>query len=426
MTRLRRLAAWLIAGLAPITLALLAFTRHPDALQALGLRPAARPLAVVKADPAVRRVASADTDFGFRLLARLAPDKSHPNVFFSPFSLSQALAMTWNGAGGATQTDIGATLGLTGLTPASVNAANGLLLPSLEDPDPQVKLSVANALWLQTGKKFRPAFTQDAKCFYRADTTTLNLRGPQGAPTINGWVSKHTRGKIDQIVTLSDLSSATAVLTDAVYFHGEWTKPFDKAETHNAPFRLGNGRRKMVALMSQDGELSYLETPQFQAVRLPYGEDRLAMYVFLPKSKTGLDAFLGTVSPVQWRKWIARMQTTELTLYLPRFHAADAWNLNAPLSQMGMASSFGNRADFSPMGLSGSYISKVVHKATLDVDEKGTVATAATGEMETSSETPMVLPPVMRVDHPFLCAIRDDATGTLLFLGAIRDPQKAP
>ncbi len=413
MTRFFRPTAWLVAAIALVALALLAFSR----------RSAAPPLAVVKANPDVRRVASADTDFGFRLLARLAPDKSHPNVFFSPFSISQALTLVWNGAGGATQTGIGNTLGLTGLSPASVNAANGLLLPSLEDPDPQVKLSVANALWIRQGLTFKPSFRQTCRQFYGADTMALNFGDPGAADTINGWVKDHTQGKIDQIVSSEDLESATAVLTDAVYFHGQWTTRFDKVETQEAPFTLANGTQKAVPLMSQGGRFSYLQTPQFQAIRLPYGQGRLAMYVFLPKSGTGLDGFLPTATAAHCDRWLAQMRPTELTLFLPRFHADNRWLLRGPLSQMGVAKAFG-AANFAPMGLPTSRISEVIHKATLDVDEEGTTATAATAVIMTKSARAVRVE--VRVDHPFLCAIRDDATGTVLFLGAIRDPQKAP
>ena len=422
MPRLPRPAAWLALGVVLVTLVLVALRRLPDALPALAARPHAQPLAVVKADPNVRRVAQADTDFGFRLLARLAPDHSHANVFFSPFSLSQALAMTWNGAGGATQRDMGTTLGLAGLPPTKVNAANGLLLPSLENPDPQVELTVANALWIGGGGAFNPDFQRTCQQFYGADTTALDFGSPSAADTINGWVKDHTQGKIDQIVSPADLASATAVLTDAVYFHGQWGKAFEKTETHDAPFTLADGSQQIVPLMSQEDEFSYLETPTFQAVRLPYGQGRLAMYVFLPKSKTGLDALLQTATASQWDRWLTKMHVTYLSLSLPRFHADDQWTLNKPLSQMGMASAFGSGADFSPMGLPGDYIQAVIHKATLDVDEEGTTATAATAVVMTES---IRVSKEMRVDHPFLCAIRDDATGTVLFLGAIRDPQKA-
>ena len=146
------------------------------------------------------------------------------------------------------------------------------------------------------------------------------------------------------------------------------------------------------------------------------------MYIFLPKSAAGLNPFLKTATAAQWKQWVAQMQPTQMTFCLPRFHVDYSRTLNDPLSQMGMASVFGGGADFTPMGLSDSHILAVIHKATLDVDEEGTVASAATAIVmyHGMDDGPMVQ---MRVDHPFFCAIRDDATGTILFLGAIRDPQ---
>ena len=163
----------------------------PSVNAASPVRPAPR-LAVVQADPGVRQIAKANADFGFRLLARLAPAKPHGNVFFSPFSISQALALTLNGAGGQTRQDIAATLGLGAMPNAAVNQANGLLLPSLENPDPQVKLSVANALWIRQGLAFNPEFQARCQQFYHADTTALNFSSADAAPTINAWVSRNT------------------------------------------------------------------------------------------------------------------------------------------------------------------------------------------------------------------------------------------
>ncbi len=424
---LKPLAGIILAlGLAGVIVAL--HSRSHPALNGIGSpvfapRPAPD-LAIVQADPFVQKIAAADTDFGFRLLALLAPAKPRENVFFSPFSISQALDLTLNGAGGQTQQGIASTLGLKGLPLDKVNQANGLLLPSLENPDPQVQLSVANALWIQQGKSFNPKFQARCRQFYDADTTALNFGSANAAPTINGWVSQNTQGKISQIVSPSDLANANAVLTNAVYFHGKWATPFDKASTRNGLFTHADGSQKTMPLMSHEGRYSYLQTDTFQAVRLPYGKGRLAMYIFLPKSHSGLEAFLKTTTAAQCEKWLPQMHTTELDLRLPRFHADYSETLNDSLSHMGMAPAFDPTADFSPMGLRNSYISEVVHKATLDVDEEGTIATAVTaGMMPASIPTPAPPPIQMRVDHPFFCAIRDDATGTILFLGAIRDPQ---
>ena len=174
-------------------------------------------------------------------------------------------------------------------------------------------------------------------------------------------------------------------------------------------------------MSSDEMRCSYLQTGTFQAVRLPYGKGRVAMYIFLPKSHSGLKSFLKTATAAQWAKWMAQMRPSEVNLSLPRFHADYSETLNNPLSQMGMAFSFGGDADFSPMDLPGSYISAGLHKATLDMDEEGTVATAATAVI--LQESAVLAPAEMHMDHAFFCAIRDDATGTILFLGAIRDPQ---
>ena len=378
--------------------------------------------AKVAQNPSVRQVAQADTDFGFRLLAQLAPEKGHANVFFSPFSISQALGLALNGAAGTTRQGIASTLGLGAMTTGEVNAANGLLLPSLENPDPQVQINVANALWLQTGETFRPTFQAACKQAYGADMETLNLRGPSGAPTINGWVKAKTHGKIDKLVSAFDLRAATSVLTNAVYFHGQWSTPFNKAATQTAPFTRADGTQKQVPLMTRTGKLSYLKGDGFQAVRLPYGQGRLAMYVFLPKTASGLDGFVGTATAARFSGWVAAMHPAQVSLFLPRFHADDSRRLKEPLSQMGMAKAFGRHADFSLMSQRPNAIGEVIHKATLDVDEEGTTATAATGVVMMRSQAMQFLPPVVvRVDHPFLCVLRDDATGAVLFLGAIRE-----
>ena len=333
------------------------------------------------------RVAAANTEFGFRVLKRLTTNTPDTNVFFSPLSVTSALTMTLNGAGGATARDMASTLGLKSMTQEQINHANGLLLPSLENPDPKVKLSVANALWANHGTTFAPSFQERCRRFYGARTQTLNFGSPAAADTINGWVKDKTHGKIAQLVTPPDISTADAVLTNAVYFHGQWQHEFEKAATQDGPFTLTGGGTKTLPMMSQAGRYSYLETAQFQAISLPYGTGRMSLYVFLPKAGASLNKFVGGLTAKSWEGWVGEMKPTQVAVVLPRFKVDYRATLNQPLIALGMGSAFGPGADFKPMGFHGSFIGAVIHKAVLDVDEEGTVAAAATAVVNDPKRT---------------------------------------
>lgn len=373
----------------------------------------------------VQAVGAAGSDFGFRLLHRLAADKPGGNVFFSPFSVSQALTLTMSGAGGQTRAEMARTLGLAALSQDRINAANARLLPALAS-DPEVKVTVANALWANKGLAFSPAFQAGAKQFYHAQATTLDFSIPAGAQTINAWVGTHTQGKITEIVTPRDIAASLAVLTDAIYFHGKWQKPFEKAGTTPKPFHPAGGGTKTVQMMGQVAEFAYSDTPQFQAASLPYGTGRVSLLVFLPKPGVSVSTLVQETSGPAVTKWLGAMKATRLELHLPRFKADFKTSLKEPLSALGMAPVFANGADFTPMGIGNAKIGEVLHRATLDVDEQGTTATAATAVMVPRSAAPRMPPPpipIMRVDRPFLVLIRDTQTGSLLFAGIIRDPQ---
>jgi serine protease inhibitor len=343
------------------------------------------------------------------------------NIFLSPFSISQGLMMTLNGAGTQTQTDMEKTLGLGASDMDRVNHANGQLLTALTAPDPDTQLSIANALWGDARITFAPDFTARCKQDYNADVMTLNLAAPAAVESINGWASQSTQGKIPNLVTHDDIAGATAVLTNAVYFHGKWQTPFNKAVTKNAPFHQDADHSKDVPLMRQAGNLPYLETPQFQIAALPYGDGHLSLYVLLPQSPATLETLSDSFTAYHWESTVAAMKPTFISLALPRFQAQSHTRLKKPLSDLGMASAFGGGADFAPMGLQGSCISDVIHAAVIGVDEEGSVAAAATG---TSMERGIsAAPPSMQVDHPFFIAIRDNITGTILFEGIIRDPE---
>ncbi len=417
-TLLRRKAAWpMLAGM----VCLCVYKSSPEAVDAAPAPPAV--IASVAADPGVQKIAAANTQFGFQMLQQLNQKASGGNVFFSPLSISSALSVVLGGAGGQTRQSMAKTLALSGLTPDEIDRANGLLLPSLENPDPKVQISVANALWANQGTAFAPAFQERSRKFYQADAETLDFHSPAAAETINNWVAAHTEGKISQLVSPADIVNAPAVVTNAVYFHGLWQTPFVKSSTQDGTFRLVSGGTKTVPLMVQIDSFSYGETDQFQAISLPYGAGRMSFVVLLPEPGTDINTLVSGLTPSVWADIINGMKPTQVRMTLPRFNADFKATLNQPLTALGMGPAFMSTADFTPMGLPQMYIGAVVHKAVLEVDEKGTVAAAATGATYGAGGRIPSPKKEMRVDHPFLCAIRDNETGTLLFVGVIRDPQ---
>lgn len=398
----------------------------PAATDAPQAKKAALPPAKVAADPHVRQVVAADTAFGLALLGELAHAAPGKNVFVSPFGLADALHMALNGADGATAKALAAGLRLPpALPPAQVNAANALLLPSLSDPDPKVQLSVANALWARTGTPFRPAFAKTCRDAYGAQASELDFAQPSAAKTVNDWASKNTHGKITAIVDADSLAPARLLLTNAVYFHGTWADPFHPEDTASAPFHRETGGPLTLPLMARTGWYAYTQTPRFQAVRLPYGAGRMDMVVLLPRPGVPLDAVVKSLDAKTWAASLAALEPTHVALQLPRFRVEYGQSMTGPLSALGMGAAFAPGADFGPMGLpAGNGLTGVLHKAVIEVNEEGTVAAAVTA-VGAGAGAPSPVTPV-RVDRPFVCAIRDSATGALLFVGAIRDPEPLP
>ena len=419
------LAGLLAAGCAPSQPTNIAppTPNGPDAPQT---KRAALPPAKVSADPHVKTVVAADTAFGLALLAELAHESPSKNVFVSPFSLTDALDMTLNGANGGAAKAMAAALRLPpSLSVTQVNAANELLLPSLANPDPKVQLSVANALWARTDTPFKPGFSARCRDAYGAQATTLDFTQPSAAQTINDWANTSTHGKITSIVDPDALASARLLLTNAVYFHGAWADPFHPEDTASGSFRRETGGPVTLPLMQRTGEYAYAQTAQFQAVSLPYGAGRMDMVILLPRPGVPLDAVVKTLDAKTWTATLDALNRTRVLLQLPRFRVEYDKEMTAPLSALGMGAAFAPGADFGPMGLpAGDTLTGVRHKAVMEVSEEGTVAVAVTA-VGGGAPGPTHVTDV-RVTHPFVCAIRDSATGTLLFLGAIRDPQPLP
>jgi serine protease inhibitor len=364
--------------------------------------------------------------FAFKLFAELTKSNVEQNIFISPTSVALALALAYNGARGETARAIARTLELgdTGLD--ALNRVNAALIESLSALDPHVVLAIANALWARQGISFAPGFLQGSQDFYRAEIATLDFGAAGAVAAINEWVRRNTAGKIETIIDQID-RSAVMFLINAIYFKGRWAKPFDPRRTREMPFTLAGGRHKPHPMMAQTGKFDYYALPGFQAISLPYGAGRASMYIFLPEQRSSLRAFRRELTHKSWESWLRHFRPTEGTIRLPRFKLAYQATLNDALKALGMGIAFDlQRADFGAMftdGKPGASIDEVKHKTFVEVNEEGTEAAAVTS----IGMIRMTMAPQrsfsMIVDRPFFCAIRDNQTGALLFMGAITDPE---
>lgn len=374
------------------------------------------------------KILSANTKFGFKLLAEVLKGDANKNVFVSPASVAMALAMTYNGAAGETQQAMAGTLELEGMNLDEVNRANAALRAKLQDADPSVQLFIANSLWARKGISFQPDFIGRNKEFYGAEVRALDFSDPGAAPTINAWVSKNTKSKITQIVDSPIDPQMILFLINAVYFKGNWTHPFEKELTKERDFTLLDGTQKKCPMMSQGGSYNYYQGEKFQAVSLPYGRRRVSMYVFLPAKESNLKEFCQNLGAENWDNWMSQFHRMEGDIVLPRFKLEYEKLLNNALKAVGMAVAFDpSRANFAAMTSEPAFISEVKHKTFVEVNEEGTEAAAVTSVGMALAAAPSKPPERFRmvVDRPFFFAIRDNATGIILFMGAIVEPKSA-
>ncbi len=366
------------------------------------------------------------TGFGFKALNELARTNPDKNVFISPTSLSMALAMTYNGSSGSTRTAMQKALGIAGFDPKKASSASFGLIQSLTKAEAGVELNIANSLWARKGIKFKPDFLKTNKQYFKAEVKQVTF-GPAAVKAVNSWVKAKTGGKIPEIISQMP-ANAILYLINAVYFKGAWTNTFDKERTSDGPFTLADGDKLAVPMMRRNGSYSYYKGTGFQGISLPYGQGRMRMYVFLPDKASAVPDLVHELTAQKWETWTRGFNATQVDLCMPRFKieykAED--EMKAALKTMGMAVAFDPaKADFSRMAqLSGNrvYISQVVHKTFLDVNEAGTEAAAATSIGMAFTSAPM-RPIEMVVDHPFLCAIADGETGAVLFVGAVMNPK---
>jgi serpin B len=361
-------------------------------------------------------VIEGNTVLAFKLFKALNKEDKEKNIFISPLSISTALSMTYQGAGTTTKEAMAEALGYTGIEDGTVGDSYRNLIPYLNQLDDKVKLNISNSVWVNEGEEVKPDFLKANQDIFRASVNTLDFRQDQAADEINQWISEATNKKIDKMIDSPIAPDVIMYLINAIYFKGDWAQQFDRKNTFESKFHAGNGSTDNVMMMNRKGKVQYGQGDNYQAVRLPYGNGKVAMYCVLPDEDMVIDEFITTLDADRWQAIKENLaERNEVVLQLPRFKLEyGIKNLNQSLTTLGMGEAFTENADFSGIR-NDVYISKVLHKAIIEVNEEGSEAAAVTAVEMTVTAMPEPL--AFIADRPFLFLIADDETGTILFMG---------
>jgi len=368
-------------------------------------------------------VVEADETFGLKLLRATVDAEDGPtNVFVSPVSVSMALGMALNGARGETRAAMKQTLEKQDLSADAINDAYRGLIDLLEGLDPSVEVALANSLWYHEKKlSVRQSFVDTNRTHFDAEVAGLDFSDPAASDRINGWVSDETGGNISKIVNDRIPRDIWLYLINATYFAGSWRTQFDPAKTEEEPFRRADGSTVQVPMMERTEGVRppYLRTERFTAVDLAYGDSLYSMTILLPHEETSVREVVEHLDTEAWTRVTEEMAPRELRrLKLPKFTLRYEKRLKEVLTALGMGVAFTKQANFRGIADTALAIHKVKHKTVLRVNEEGTEASAATSV----GIGPTSAPPAVEVDRPFVVTIRENHSGTILFVGAVMDP----
>ena len=371
------------------------------------------------------RLVDANNKFGFKLFSEIQKSQSNKNVFVSPISIAIALSMTYNGAGGETQEAMVKTLNFQGMSLEEINQANKELGILLNNLNPETQLNIANSIWTRKGISFSPSFLQVNQDFYQSQVREIDFNHPESLKIINNWVKDKTEGKIEKIIQELNYNDVM-VLLNAIYFKGNWEEQFSEYFTREMRFYLANGTQKQHPIMFQSSRHLYYQNEYFQAVSLRYTKGLISMYIFLPMEQVGLEGFYQVLNEENWKNWMLKFRHNKINLGLPKFKTEYEVTLNDALKSLGMKIAFDkSAADFSGMGPipPNLYISEVKHKTFVEVNETGTEAAAVTGSRIKRMSGRIEQTVDMLINRPFFFLIRDNDSGTILFMGEITNPE---
>lgn len=362
-----------------------------------------------------------NADFAFQFFREVTQETPNKNIFFSPVSISSAFAMLALGARSATQSQIleGLTFNLTEIQEKEIHEGFHNLIHMLNHPEGGVQLNMGNAIFVTEKLKLLKKFLDDAKALYQLEALTTDFNKPTEAEKhINDYIERKTHGKITNLV--KDLDPQTVMLLASfVFFKGSWEKPFKPEHTEEREFFVDAETTVKVPMMHQMGRFDFYfdEELSCTVVRLHYNGSATAFLVLPAKGK--MKQLEQTLDKETIQKWSDHLFQSFMDLYFPKFSISGSYEIHNTLSKMGIVDVFTNQADLS--GITGTpelKVSKVVHKASLDVDERGTEAAAATA----AEIMAVALPPTIEFSHPFLMLIFDRDTNSTLFIGKIVNP----
>ncbi|MCS3696145.1 serpin B [Salinibacter ruber] len=368
------------------------------------------------------QVVDADNAFGLKLLrSTVDTEGTSKNVFLSPISVSMALGMTLNGARAETRAAMEAALEKQDLSPTDINDAYRGLIDLLEGLDPNVEVALANSIWYREGLPVKQAFIDTNRAHFDAEVEALDFADPSASDRINGWVNDKTRGNIEQIVPGRIPPDLVMYLINATYFNGPWRDQFDPSNTAPEPFRRGDGSTVSVPMMEKTENVVHptYQAKQFRAVDIAYGDSLYSMTILLPHKEASVQELIDSLDTETWTQVTEELAPQSLShLQMPKFTLRYEKTLNDVLKDLGMGVAFTKRANFRGIADTSLAIDKAKHKTFLRVDEEGTEASAATSVGIRVTSTP----PTFIVDRPFVVAIREHHSGTILFLGTVMDP----
>lgn len=368
-----------------------------------------------------KRAVEGGNSFSLQLFKKINEAQPSDNIFISPLSVSIALGMTLNGAGGGTFEAMRSSLYLDGLTSQQINESYRALIELLFLLDPKVTFDLANSIWYRQGFSVESEFIDASQQYFNAAIEELDFNNPGATDIINNWVDASTNGKIDRIIDA--ISSETVMfLINALYFDASWTYEFDKNKTHEDQFNKPDGSTVPVQMMVLEADLNYMENEQFQAVELSYGDGDFSMLVILPKPQETIETTASSLNDATLVEVENSLVEKPRTLYMPKFKMEYSLELKDVLSDLGMGIAFDrNNADFGRINPEMQlFISRVLHKTFVDVNEEGTEAAAVTSvEIGVTRRGANF---VLRIDHPFLFLIKENQTGSIVFMGKIVEP----